>query len=133
MEKNTFDDNTYIIDINRPYTYDNYTPDKLYQALAHNIKWAYPQYTTDADNNISIINSLEFTDAVTTADNNTINAMSMPYNLAYSIYPRILYNDEEQMNIILMLRRPSVQTEETYSVNNNEFTKDIINPLNVLN
>ena len=38
----------------------------------------------------------------------------MPYNLCYNIYPRMMFNDEEQYNVVLMLRRPSVINEGQY-------------------
>jgi len=39
------------------------------------------------------------------------NVDKMPYNLCYNIYPRMMFNDEEQYNVVLMLRRPSIVKE----------------------
>ena len=125
MDKNTLDNNIFTTDINHPQHYDNYTPDKMYYALNHIIKWAYPKYHTY--DNISYIESLDISTAVMSNTTDIKEIEMMPYNLMYSIYPRVLYNDEEQSNIILMLRKPSVTEENTY-------TKGIYNvtKLNVL-
>jgi hypothetical protein len=65
---------------------------------------------------------------------------SMPYNLAYSLYPRIMFNDEEQVNIVLMLRLPSVIREEQYEMTledlnliNVDIIRELTDPINVMN
>ncbi|MBO6271763.1 hypothetical protein J6O48_03165 [bacterium] len=64
----------------------------------------------------------------------------IPYNLTYSLYPRIMFNDEEQVNIIMMLRCPTIEEENKYQLENNDIllNKNIVienleNPINVLN
>ena len=88
--------------------YDNYTPYKLYRVLLYNMKWVYPYYTTE--NNINIIKQILIDKCI--LNENEFNLDYMPYNLTYSLYPRIMFNDEEQVNIILMLRCPTIINDE---------------------
>ena len=64
----------------------------------------------------------------------------MPYNLCYTIYPRIMFNDEEQTNIILMLRKPTVMDENKdlmdvsdLCIPNVDNIQELENPINVMN
>ena len=105
-------------DINRPDKRDAYTPPILFNQLLYQTSWCYPYYTT---NNEEIQNSkskqyikqLDFDNAVT-LENGVLDVNKMPYNLCYNIYPRMMFNDEEQYNVVLMLRRPSVIKEGQY-------------------
>ena len=63
----------------------------------------------------------------------------MPYNLTYDIYPRIMFNDEEQIIIVLMLRCPSIIKEDQYELTNDDIyipnvdiPGQITDPINVL-
>ena len=105
-------------DINKPDKRDAYTPPILFNQLLYQTSWCYPYYTT---NNEEIQNSkskqyikqLDFDNAVT-LENGVLDVNKMPYNLCYNIYPRMMFNDEEQYNVVLMLRRPSVIKEGQY-------------------
>lgn len=105
-------------DINRPDKRDAYTPPILFNQLLYQLSWCYPYYTT---NNEEVQNSkskqyikqLDFDNAVT-LENGVLDVNKMPYNLCYNIYPRMMFNDEEQYNVVLMLRRPSVINEGQY-------------------
>jgi len=102
-----FEKNTYLTNnINKPDKSDQYTPDKFFRTLLYQAKWCYPYYTTN--NGLNLIKQIPLADNVIT---NNIKPTEMPYNLTYKIYPRVLFNDEEQVNIILMLRRPSIITD----------------------
>ena len=108
------------------------------------MKWIYPKY--DTIDGFNIIYQLPFCENI--IDNQTIPNDKMPYNLTYSIYPRIMFNDEEQINMVLMLRLPSVI--EDYNIdgddksqyqleikdlcfNNIDIIKELTDPLNVMN
>lgn len=105
-------------DINKPDKRDAYTPPVLFNQLLYQLSWCYPYYTT---NNEEVQNSkskqyikqLDFDNAVT-LENGVLDVNKMPYNLCYNIYPRMMFNDEEQYNVVLMLRRPSVIKEGQY-------------------
>lgn len=106
--------------------YDNYTPYKLYRVLLYNMKWVYPYYTTE--NNINIIKQILIDKCI--LNENEFNLDYMPYNLTYSLYPRIMFNDEEQVNIILMLRCPTIINDEPDNIQQ-EMTVNDLNLLNV--
>ena len=118
-------------DINRPDKRDAYTPPVLFNQLLYQTSWCYPYYTT---NNEEVQNSkskqyikqLDFDNAVT-LENGVLDANKMPYNLCYNIYPRMMFNDEEQYNVVLMLRRPSVKKEGQYEFK----SKDIQQKFNI--
>ena len=118
-------------DINRPDKRDAYTPPILFNQLLYQTSWCYPYYTT---NNEEIQNSkskqyikqLDFDNAVT-LENGVLDVNKMPYNLCYNIYPRMMFNDEEQYNVVLMLRRPSVKKEGQYEFK----SKDIQQKFNI--
>lgn len=118
-------------DINRPDKRDAYTPPVLFNQLLYQASWCYPYYTT---NNEEVQNSkskqyikqLDFDNAVT-LENGVLDANKMPYNLCYNIYPRMMFNDEEQYNVVLMLRRPSVKKEGQYEFK----SKDIQQKFNI--
>ena len=118
-------------DINRPDKRDTYTPPILFNQLLYQASWCYPYYTT---NNEEIQNSkskqyikqLDFDNAVT-LENGVLDVNKMPYNLCYNIYPRMMFNDEEQYNVVLMLRRPSVKKEGQYEFK----SKDIQQKFNI--
>ena len=120
-----------IYDINRPDKRDAYTPPVLFNQLLYQASWCYPYYTT---NNEEIQNSkskqyikqLDFDNAVT-LENGVLDVNKMPYNLCYNIYPRMMFNDEEQYNVVLMLRRPSVKKEGQYEFK----SKDIQQKFNI--
>ena len=141
-----FEKNTYLTNnINKPDKSDQYTPDKFFRTLLYQAKWCYPYYTTN--NGLNLIKQIPLADNVIT---NNIKPTEMPYNLTYKIYPRVLFNDEEQVNIILMLRRPSIITDgepsgNTYTDPQYELTKEdlkyketniiqeLTDPINVMN
>lgn len=142
-DNNFFDltNNKYLmVDICKPNYYDNYTPTKLYRTLLYQMKWIYPYYMTE--NGVNIIKQIELmnnniNDSEITFENNKI---TMPYNLTYSIYPRIMFNDEEQINIILMLRRPSIIRENQYQMTEDNLNltgvnqiQELTDPINVMN
>lgn len=118
-------------DINKPDKRDAYTPPVLFNQLLYQASWCYPYYTT---NNEEVQNSkskqyikqLDFDNAVT-LENGVLDVNKMPYNLCYNIYPRIMFNDEEQYNVVLMLRRPSVKKEGQYEFK----SKDIQQKFNI--
>lgn len=118
-------------DINRPDKRDAYTPPVLFNQLLYQASWCYPYYTT---NNEEVQNSkskqyikqLDFDNAVT-LENGVLDANKMPYNLCYNIYPRMMFNDEDQYNVVLMLRRPSVKKEGQYEFK----SKDIQQKFNI--
>lgn len=118
-------------DINRPDKRDAYTPPILFNQLLYQASWCYPYYTT---NNEEIQNSkskqyikqLDFDNAVT-LENGVLDVNKMPYNLCYNIYPRMMFNDEEQYNVVLMLRRPSIKKEGQYEFK----SKDIQQKFNI--
>ena len=115
-------------DINKPDKRDAYTPPILFNQLLYQLSWCYPYYTTNNEEVQSTkskqdevqsqkykqyIKQLDFDNAVT-LENGVLDANKMPYNLCYNIYPRMMFNDEEQYNVVLMLRRPSVKKEGQY-------------------
>ena len=118
--------------------YDEYTPSLYFRTLLYQMKWSYPKYSTK--DGINIINTLPLVEnpiESTNPDNK-----NMPYNLTYSIYPRVMFNDEEQINLVLMLRLPSIINEEQYEMQEenlnlilgeNEMILDLQEPLNVMN
>ena len=118
-------------DINRPDKRDAYTPPVLFNQLLYQASWCYPYYTT---NNEEVQNSkskqyikqLDFDNAVT-LENGVLDVNKMPYNLCYNIYPRMMFNDEEQYNVVLMLRRPSIKKEGQYEFK----SKDIQQKFNI--
>lgn len=112
--------------VNKPDKKDSYTPSILFNQLLYQLSWCYPYYTTkkdDSENNINnkqYIKQMDFDNAIT-LENGVIDINKMPYNLCYNLYPRMMFNDEEQYNVVLMLRKPSVKKEGQY-----EFTKNDI-------
>lgn len=117
-------------DINKPDKRDAYTPPILFNQLLYQLSWCYPYYTTNNEEVQSTkskqdevqsqkykqyIKQLDFDNAVT-LENGVLDANKMPYNLCYNIYPRMMFNDEEQYNVVLMLRRPSIKNEGQYEL-----------------
>lgn len=123
-EYNIFD-GEYTENISQPENQDNYTPDILYRSLVNKICWIYPQYVTE--NNIQLIHARNIGDAPANLSE-PINTEDMPYNYMYSIYPRVLYNDEKQENIILMLQKPDIGKYSTeYKVNSDNIYLNVLN------
>ena len=127
----TEDNEEYITDINLPEKDNAYTPTKLFRNLLYQMQWVYPRYYSQ--DGLNLIKRFPLKDAT----NGTIN--EMPYNLAYSIYPRMMFNDEEQINVILMLRRPSIMEENKYKLEPDDVyipdvnsLSSLTNPINVL-
>jgi len=96
------------------------------------MKWIYPYYYSE--DGLNYIKQLPLVE-----NNSEVNESEMPYNIAYSIYPRILFNDEEQIIIVLMLRRPSIVEEEQYELNPDDIyipdtdtPGQLTDPINVL-
>lgn len=118
-------------DINRPDKRDAYTPPILFNQLLYQLSWCYPYYTTNneevkSSKSKQYIKQLDFDNAVT-LENGVLDVNKMPYNLCYNIYPRMMFNDEEQYNVVLMLRRPSIKTEGQYEFK----SKDIQQKFNI--
>ena len=116
--------------------YDDYIPQKYFRTLLYNMKWIYPKYFTK--DGISSINQYPIIE--NKLDENYIYNNEMPYNLTYSLYPRIMFNDEEQVNIILMLRLPSIIEENQYQLIVSDLKYNIVSsieeledPINVMN
>ena len=108
-------------DINKPDKQDAYTPPILFNQLLYQLSWCYPYYTTNKEvqsqKSKQYIKQLDFDYAVTL--DTTLDSLpdsKMPYNLCYNIYPRMMFNDEEQYNVVLMLRRPSIKKEGQYEL-----------------
>ena len=102
----------------------------MFNQLLYQLSWCYPYYTTNNEEVQSTkskqdevqsqkykqyIKQLDFDNAVT-LENGVLDANKMPYNLCYNIYPRMMFNDEEQYNVVLMLRRPSIKNEGQYEL-----------------
>mgnify|MGYP004581928553 FL=1 len=90
----------------------------MFNQLLYQLSWCYPYYTTNneevkSSKSKQYIKQLNFDNAVT-LENGVLDINKMPYNLCYNIYPRMMFNDEEQYNVVLMLRRPSVKKEGQY-------------------
>lgn len=124
---------SYVSTINKPDKNNAYTPVKLFRNLLYQMEWVYPRYYSE--NGINLIERHILKEC--TNPNN--NDRKMPYNLAYSIYPRMLFNDEEQINVITMLRRPSIVKENQYKLTLDDIyipdlsqIKDLTSPINVL-
>lgn len=114
--------------VNKPNKIDSYTPSLLFRSLLYQLSWCYPYYTTnngkEKDNtnnntkypiqNKQYIKQLDFD--IASVINGKNNEDKMPYNLCYNIYPRMMFNDEEQYNVVLMLRRPSIVKEGQYQL-----------------
>lgn len=105
-------------EINKPDKRDAYTPPVLFNQLLYQASWCYPYYTTNNEEKTTTkskqyIKQLDFDNAVT-LENGVLDVNKMPYNLCYNIYPRMMFNDEEQYNVVLMLRRPSIKKEGQY-------------------
>lgn len=118
-------------DINKPDKRDAYTPPVLFNQLLYQASWCYPYYTTNNEEvqgskSKQYIKQLDFDNAVT-LENGVLDVNKMPYNLCYNIYPRMMFNDEEQYNVVLMLRRPSIKTEGQYEFK----SKDIQQKFNI--
>lgn len=118
-------------DINKPDKRDAYTPPVLFNQLLYQASWCYPYYTTNNEEvqgskSKQYIKQLDFDNAAT-LENGVLDVNKMPYNLCYNIYPRMMFNDEEQYNVVLMLRRPSVKKEGQYEFN----SKDIQQKFNI--
>ena len=117
---------------------DEYTPEIYFRTLLYQMKWCYPKYGTD-ENGYNIINQIPLIKNKINI-NEQIPENEMPYNLTYSIYPRIMFNDEEQINMVLMLRLPTIIKENQYEMTVKdlnykevEHINNINNPLKVLN
>ena len=125
----------------KPDKTDDYVPSVLFRSLLYNMKWTYPKYYSEQG--LNLINMLPFSEASITGSNPEDTVM--PYNLCYTIYPRIMFNDEEQTNIILMLRKPTVVNDtevngkpknsleaEDLCLPNVTSIKELTNPINVM-
>ena len=119
----------------KPDKSDDYVPSILFRSLLYNMKWTYPKYYSEQG--LNLINMLPFSEASITGSNPEDTVM--PYNLCYTIYPRIMFNDEEQTNIILMLRKPTVVNETKDSLETEDLClpnvtniKELTNPINVM-
>lgn len=100
----------YTQDINKSNKNNPYTPNDLFRSLLYQMKWVYPYYYSQ--DGLNYIRQIPISKSyIFTSDE------EMPYNLAYDIYPRIMFNDEEQVIIVLMLRCPSIVNEDQYELN----------------
>lgn len=122
----------YTQDINKPDKNNPYTPSDLFRSLLYQMKWVYPYYYSS--DGLNYIHQIPITKS-----NITVTDDEMPYNLTYDIYPRIMFNDEEQVIIVLMLRCPSVVNEEQYELRtddiyipNTDTPGELSDPINVL-
>lgn len=112
--------------LNHDYEVNTYTPSNLFRSLLYQLKWSYPKYET-SDTNMKKIISYDISVGTTYSLTPTFNEYEMPYNLCYNMKPRIMYNDEYQFNVILMLRRPCVTKENKYEFKSTDlFFNDII-------
>lgn len=110
--------------------------DKIFRTLLYNIKWQYPMYNYDSIDDITTVTAYDIS--------TNISSTTYPYNLAYKIYPRSLFNDQDLFNIIFMLRCPSVVREGQYQMTKEDICLKYVmnlsddepfnqtNPLNVL-
>lgn len=131
-------DNYFETNCNMPAKMDNYTPNILFRSLLYDLQWVYPKYYSSEG--INYIKRLHIKEASLYSSENEPDSDIMPYNLCYTLTPRILYNDEEQTNIVLMLRKPTVVNETKESldvsdvclqgVSSIETLNDIINVMN---
>lgn len=122
----------YTQDINKAGKNNPYTPTELFRSLLYQMKWVYPYYYSQ--DGLNYIHQLPITQSnINPSDN------EMPYNLTYDIYPRIMFNDEEQIIMILMLRCPSIIEEGQYELNSDDIyipdtdtPGQLTDPINVL-
>lgn len=105
---------------------------RWYESPLVQVQWRYPQYVQDSRSHNEWINAY---DLVTCSDyraahtrngeiDETINDYTIPYNVAYSIYPRCAYDYDNDNVIIFMLRCPSVMIENNYKFNANHNPTD---------
>ena len=121
--------------VNQPDKNDSYTPTKLFRQLLTQLKWIYPKYKSQ--NGVNLIDRYNLVNNVKKVSSLTPD--TIPYNLLYALYPRVMFNDEEQETLILMLRRPSVVNENQYELTTEDVylegveAGELTDPINVLN
>ena len=119
---------------------------KYFRSFLYDINWIYPKYTNDSkvtpyrlvsgfDYLMKISEQLqsEYPDKWSKLNGSVDEITNMiPYNLLYTVYPRVAYNDEKDTLNCLMLRRPTIWSDsdinsfdKCYILNNRYFkTKD---------
>ena len=82
-----------------------------FRTLLYQCQWQYPKhYTEDATSKQYVT----MYDLVTPGEYKQDSNLKIPYNIAYSLYPRCAYDSDNDMTIVFMLRCPSVVTENKY-------------------
>lgn len=102
-------------------------PDKngWFRQLLYQLKWQYPRYYTDSDQNekidaYDIVDSGTYLQTYSNGSKLPEHKYKLPHNIMYSIYPRCAYDDETDTTIIFMLRCPSVDSENKYKMESSD-------------
>ena len=82
-----------------------------FRTLLYQCQWQYPKHYTD---DVTSVRYVRMYDLVTPGEYRDDDRLKIPYNIAYSLYPRCAYDTDNDMPIIFMLRCPSVVTENKY-------------------
>ena len=85
--------------------------DAWFRTLLYQCQWQYPKHYTD---DVTSVRYVKMYDLVTPGEYINNDELKIPYNIAYSLYPRCAYDTDNDMPIIFMLRCPSVVTENKY-------------------
>lgn len=123
---------------------------KYFRSFLYNINWIYPKYTNSEVTPYRLVSSYDYLVKLDSSINQTkydklVNGddnikKMVPYNLLYTVYPRVAYNDEKDTLNCIMLRRPTIGTDsdinsfdKCYKLNKRYFnlTKDEIKHLTV--
>ena len=87
--------------------------DAWFRTLLYQCQWQYPKHYTD---NVTSVRYVNMYDIVTPGEYQKDSRMKIPYNIAYSLYPRCAYDTDNDMAIVFMLRCPSVVKENQYKM-----------------
>jgi hypothetical protein len=87
--------------------------DAWFRTLLYQCQWQYPKHYTD---NVTSVRYVNMYDIVTPGEYQKDSHLKIPYNVAYSLYPRCAYDTDNDMAIVFMLRCPSVVKENQYKM-----------------
>lgn len=100
------------VEMNQPLSPGSYEPypDQWYRSLLFKARWLYPYYYITEDHKEKI----DGYDLTPISDFLASPKSHIPYNLAYTLFPRCAYDDEHDNVIVFMLRQPSIVRENQY-------------------
>ena len=99
---------------------------RWYDSLLLQLKWQYPKYYQNTTNHDEFIDAYDLIRCGEYRQpENGVDRFKLPYNLAYTIYPRCAYDYDNDNIVVFMLRCPSVLNENNYKFGKKDTFVDV--------